>query len=391
MGTARFVLPILLIGVAGLAAPIGAQGGADEPSPIALEAAAAQLEQSVQQTGALGQFRDKRTNQLVVAVPASGTSTFSASMANPLLNVRIESRAIDVATISAIYRRIDDIAAGGGFDGYGYMAWFSPDKGRVILGTNAPAATQVVHDYPNTVEVTPGTPRLLSRAYDVSPHYGGAIMLPEGMTHCTSGFSVTNSNGYDRMVTAAHCSAALEDTVDPNQGDTFGTVKKRSGYPDNDFELVGENTISQAPRIYVSNGLSGEAHARVYDAHNPSTGITGYCWSGGVTYNSCSQQSEFETLSAPKFCPVNLDGSFAYPPGPQGDHCNHSVAQMCPTESDWVPQFGDSGAPVYISAGTGWIGIRGIVIGVDNTGVCAVVELYNEIASQYDVTAKIAP
>jgi hypothetical protein len=195
------------------------------------------------------------------------------------------------------------------------------------------------------------------------------------------------------MITAGHCSdlSPIGDWVHPLSGDSFGHVKNRDGYPEHDFEVVGENWIGQKARIYVTDNAYDEDWANVINAWDPSPGTPQYCWSGATTYVNCG----FAFVSNPpsRWCPPgDLPGGWLYPVDSYGTHCNYSIAMMCSDETDFGPRGGDSGAPVYKAYSATEVGIRGIVVGVDAFGACGYVELLSEIlATNPGMTVKTIP
>ena len=400
-----WLIPIVLVAAAiGLPSLVVASGrsaaGSATPQVPALttETALVRLTEAIQSTGALAYYRDPTTDQIVVVVPRSGSSSFKAAMADPMLNVEIQQRDIEPSDVAAIKKRVVELASDDA--GYGFAAIFDPSTGKVRVKTNAPSEelSQLERDYPGQVTYDFGKPPVLDSRYtDVGYHWGGAQMMNyvQG-EYCTSGFGVLNSNGYDRMVTAAHC-GQLGDPMTSVYGTSFGTVVKRTGYPDNDFELVGDNSIGQGHNIYVG-GMDENTHVGVADAGWPSTYTAVYCYSGvgagdGGAYAPDDYRSLvecgywFTDLDAP-FCPGKdpITHEWEYP----GDHCADHTGYFEGHTTTWCPQGGDSGSPVYLDEGGGYVGVRGILVGhnPDCDPADGFVMLWPRIQSEYGVTIK---
>jgi hypothetical protein len=396
-----FVLPVVFaLAGAGASAPALAAGSTiAELSPADAEQALSRLDEVVRSTGGLGFYRDKPTDRIVVIVPESGSSSFAVSLADPRLGVEVQTRNLEPGDIPEIKGRIRRLVTD--VPGHGYAAVFDPRSGTVRLITSAPheSVAFVEQEFPGKVTYQYGHLTLTSRYNDVENHWGGAVMLNYAAGEfCTSGFGVLNSSGYDRMLTAAHC-ATLGTPLYSPYGTSFGTVTQRTGYPDNDFELVGSNTIGQGFKIY-DGGMDSNSIVKVDGAQNPATFFPYYCWSGvgapdglGVyapddTRSLEQCEFEFSDLDA-SFCPEDEFGNPAYP----GDGCADHTGYFSSDTNSWYPQGGDSGSPIYFKHTSPYVGVRGILIGTDTSLALAngFAMLWGRIQSQYSVTVKVAP
>ncbi|HUR16459.1 MAG TPA: hypothetical protein VMZ33_04195 [Candidatus Limnocylindrales bacterium] len=351
------------------------------------------LSASVEATGALGMYRDRRTDEMVVVVPESGSSTFDARLHDPSIRIRVETQPLERSSIAAIKDRALSVATTPDAVPGGFSAFFDPRRGKVVVISSAPRDTfaDLLADHPNLVEYQFGRPTLHSRWSDSEPHWGGATMEFSAST-CTSGFAVNNWNMNPRMVTAAHCGSLGDYATSPGTGVSFGTVKVRDNYPDNDFMLVGDNSIGQQGRIYVTeNSDLTHTSMGVNSANDTVEGFDDYCISGSIdggAFVSCGYEVVDETVN---FCPHDQDGDWDYP----GDHCNANTVLYCGTPGT---VYGDSGAPFYVETTSNPVraAIRGIAIGYNDfvTGDpnlplnCGWMERWPEISSEYNVTIK---
>jgi hypothetical protein len=351
----------------------GAVGG---PSPDEWENGLGnKFEDLIRHTGALGFFI--RDGTVVVVVPSSGSSTFSAADAKALgISVIVEERDMEPDDIRAI---VEMVAARDWrpqtSNVFEPVALFDPPSGKVRIYTDAPVTEfrGVLDRFGSKVRYV-GRPFVdFSRRDDVEPHWGGARIksstTPSGF-YCTSGFSVTlNVSGNPRMVTAGHCWAQGADVYSP-QGTSFGIVKDRSAYPSEvDAELIGASTVSMGPSIYVGDETGTQA--AVLSAGDPGLG-TEYCHSGATTYERCGAYVTSLTIFYVNGSPVL---SVRYP-------CGNSSAP------------GDSGAPFYRWT-YGGVQIRAIVKGgetvcdeVDGRYQYAFISIYSWIQEAYGVTVR---
>jgi hypothetical protein len=344
----------------------------------------------IKSSGALGAYYRMEDGAVVVVVPTSGSSTFRSADATALgISVVVESRDIEPADVAAIKARV---AASDWTPpiGVGYpVGVFDARSGRVRIYSDAPKTefAEVMSEFPDKIDLGPAL-ALTTRMADYEPHWGGARMVspqapqPESQWWCTSGFSVLNSNGNPRMVTASHCFKKYW-TVDSPQGSTFGTVMRRDNYPSYDFELVGGGGVQQGAIVYTG-GASGSYTDVVgaFDANYNSP----YCFSGAASYESC-ELTLIDPDMDPPACFVDYWGVYGCRmdamlfQGPAGHGaCGH-----------------DSGAPFYYKNSRGAY-INGIVIGGTYYGPesdcptqsqTVIIQKYSQIHDAYNVTVKL--
>ena len=338
--------------------------------------------------GALGSYH-RPDGALVVVVPASGSSSFRATDALDYgVSVDIETADIELSEIAEIKELAGQVDWQPREGQLGPMALFVPRLGVVKIWSDAPVSAfgSIVEKYPKKVLLVGRGLALTSRQDDIEPHYGGAQMAHEGSIQmsCTSGFSVKNAAGNNRMVTAAHC-FDLNETVDSPFGSSFGTVKRRDNFPTNDFELVGGSGIGQAPQIYLTSTSTAEnPYDGVVGTDDPNFALT-YCFSGARTFVNCGLDliEDDAMLCYNQACTVGTTHVMVLDGAPGKGSCK-----------------GDSGAPVYYYY-QGTIGpiIVGIVIAGDpydddEFAACqayaetVIIEKWSKIRDTYDVTIK---
>lgn len=249
-----------------------------------------ELSRLIRDTGALGFYR-RDDGAFVVVVPSSGSSSFTVEKAAHLgIEVLIEARDIEPQEVDAIKQHVTARHDAPDARTYTFAPAFDARLGRVRIFTNAPREifSDILGDFPGLVDYEYANLSRSTRTADVEPHWGGAKLAVSGQPwKCTSGFSVLNTNGNDRMVTAGHCFTLGQAIVSPS-GTTFGNVKKRDNYPANDFELIGETGggIVMGAAIYI--GGSTGVRALVYGAEG-ALFDTAYCFSGATQTERCIQ------------------------------------------------------------------------------------------------------
>jgi hypothetical protein len=293
------------------------------------------------QQGALGTYRDKSTQEIVAVVPASGISWFTKEGAASLgidAPVRVVTANIDQPTIDAIQARLRDLRPVVP-NTYSYGSYFDPEKGAVLIGSDAPqsAFSSVMADYRGQVVYEHTSPSLQSRIDDYAPHWGGSWLQDAAGEHCTAGYSVYLGS-YHGIVTAAHC-FPLGDSIHDPSGNWFGGVNWRHNYPDTDAEILYGS--SYQGMIYADPTVA------YYPVRGYSLGVVGasYCVSGSGTYigsqqiigNTCGHT---DTSNSLQFC------SNEYPP----PGCANDLIVM---EYGNFTVPGDSGAPWYVVGGSG--------------------------------------
>ena len=212
--------------------------GAGSASVSVLEEEFGRLQAVLQDTGALGVYvRDD--GRIAIVVPASGSSRFHASDAAALgIPVVVETSAIEPQDLVEIRRLVAEVEKTAKQPDEGFVVAFQARTGKIIINTDLPTTdfAEPLGSYLDEIEFRPGVAPA-SRMEDYNSHWGGARMDgPDSW--CTSGFSVKNSAGNPRMVTAGHC-FEVGDQVDSPFGDSFGEVKKRRFLPVTSSLLVG--------------------------------------------------------------------------------------------------------------------------------------------------------
>jgi hypothetical protein len=343
-----YVLAAIVVGLSGAAVARAARPVGPPPTAaigpvadsVAFESQLRKLADLVDSTGGLGVDRTS-DGGVVVVVPASGSSSFTSSKARALgIDVSVRRSPIEGSEVAAIKAFATQLQV---------SAFFDVTLGKVVVATDSQAAaSSLASRFPGKIHVLNGTGRFASRDADFNDHWGGAKMR-NSTTTCTSGFSVLNANGDQRMVTAGHCFAYQDVVVSPG-GDSFGHVTSRqfSATTDMDSELVGANGATMGPAIYRGGATGSKANVR--GASDPVQGAT-YCYSGVRRYEQCEQVVR------------NTDAMLCGP-----DPVSHQQVCIDHLTLVWGPGicYGDSGGPLFSIATDGVI-IRGTVSGFPDT------------------------
>lgn len=324
------------------------------------EAAVAQWDAAADANGAVGEFRDAVTGDMVAVMPGGPAATASAQVLGLAGSLGIRSH---VVTATITKNRVDKIIKA--LVGLSptipaqdsYVVSFDPSVQLVTLDSSAPmsAFSSVLSEYGTSIRFTTGGPVPQSRTSDSTPHWGGAAIegagAPGFTDFCTSGFALKNTTtGAIVMTTAGHCFAANASVKNykivngslQGSGNSFGTDFYRS--LDGDFSMMSGSTYGGW--IYNSEtaaiGVSGAA--------NPSVGNS-YCVSGVYSGNNCGH-----TLVSTQtwWC---------------SDYVNQGTP-VCLNVDDYTggtpTKEGDSGSPWYFLSG-GRASIRGSHVGAYGT------------------------
>lgn len=134
-----------------------------------------------------------------------------------------------------------------------------------------------------------------SRNNDTSPFAGGAAIYSGGGL-CSSAFRVSDGQGHQLMVTAAHCYAKGSTVKSTSTGATWGTITKRSTTMDSEaisggsyrsFVYTGSSTSTTTyPVLGAANPVAGmtylcrSARSGTNCAHTVNSGSSYQCYSG---------------------------------------------------------------------------------------------------------------
>jgi hypothetical protein len=196
-----------------------------------------------------------------------------------------------------------------------------------------------------------------SRTSDGIPHYGGAKISSTALS-CTSGFYWSDAH----MMTAGHCGPVM--TIWTSGTYSYGTTTYSAFYNHSnpnrqDWSALALNG-SGTGRFYISD--LGSLHVASYFTGSQA-GVTGIRTSGAVT-------GDYQVGSGNV---TNVDISVTYSGVGQVDHLN---AAQC------LSNPGDSGGPVYVSAGSGEATAAGIISGRSGDTTCYYAPIY-QIIAQY--------
>lgn len=229
--------------------------------------------------------------------------------------------------------------------------------GRLTVAESADATRLASGESDLEFSVLDSLPVETSRTSDGVPHYGGATISSTTLS-CTSGFYWTDAH----MMTAGHCGPV---TTSWTSGTfPYGTTSYSAYYGHSNPNLQDWSAIqlngSGTGRFYIS--ALGSLHVASYFAGN-QTGVSGIRTSGAVT-------GDYQVGSGNV---TGVDINVAYNNGVTVNHLNSAQCLSNP---------GDSGGPVYVSAGSGEATAAGIVSGrLDNT-TCYYAPI-NQITAQY--------
>jgi hypothetical protein len=326
------------------------------------EAAARKITDYATAKGALGIYRDPRTSEMVIRIPASGPASKLTTwdLAAAGITARVQASVHTQAQIDAVAEVVKKRDWHPTAARYSYGFQYDAQRDATVVGTDAPAdvmapllaqlSTAIIYEKAPTGRN--------SRNADPPPHFGGAA-ITDGDVACTSGFTVKNSADARFMVTAAHCFDSNTEVHSFN-GSSFGTVVTRRPLPTFDMELLGGSSYN--PLVYIGGANGGASF--VTGAEDPVLDVAGYCRSGAFSFEQCNLT--FNSLNGGTLCDTEgcTPGLATYTGGAAGVD-------------------GDSGAPIYSPFFSG-VSIAGMYIGaVGNTGY---VERWNTISAHFGVS-----
>lgn len=319
------------------------------------EAALIQWEAAADAAGAVTEYRDTATGQMVALMPGGPSTSAAATVLSQASSFQIDAR---VVTARITKSRVDAIetaliALRSKIAPLSYIITFDHDLQVVTVNSDAPAATfgAVLSTYGSDVQLQPGGLVLQSRTSDGAPHWGGAAIrgIDDTGTYggCTSGFTVKDSSGHYLMTTAGHCfrygstvyNYKLVNNSWTGGGYYFGTVVGRDG----DFDDEEFDASTYAGSIYTSNTTA----AAVSGAGSFGVGAP-YCVSGAYSGASGATCGHTDYSNSTFLCEW-IGGVYL-------------CFQVADLTGGTLTISGDSGAPWYYP-GTK-VSIRGLHIGI---------------------------
>jgi hypothetical protein len=343
--------------------------------------------------------RERRTARLVVVATALwsfilGASTAMAqARAQPGLPVKIPVGAS--AALKEIQARISRYVAAHPTHP-SFASYIDHTTGRIILETDAPAslvsrltdlsiatssmpkATSSVLKAAGQIEVRHATVIPLYNRRDDAPPFDGGAGITDNDHHprwCSTGYTVTDSDGTHFMTTAGHCfpSGVTVRTEDGGMQLTVGIVSHRhtADMDGLDIELIGGESYN--PHMYVG-GVTSKMRYTVVGAGYAVVAYNDYCISGTVSGEVCG-------LTA-----LDVDGQACFENGP----CLEPVIAYVGAQ---LGEGGDSGAPFYAKAplpgntGEYYVKIRGSVSARTNRTGYAMP--WSAVASALDVNIDV--
>ncbi len=308
------------------------------------------LKDVIATSGALSAHVDPDDGDVVVWIPRSGSSRFSAGdVAFVGRPVRLQESPLEPEDIPAIREAVESVAWKPLRAGVAYpSAAFDSDRGVMEILSDAPVEVfeDILKSYEGKVIYSKESLVLSAgdRCNDVSPHYGGAgLDWPmygscASPPQCTSAFSVLNYQDEPRMMTAAHCllDGGVNNAVWSQDGTSFGYAAGYSHYHTVDAGLIGDNGIDHGPYIYVG-GVYSSLKKGVRGGSTASGSLTDYCFGGTLSGEHCGMT--LDTANDPYHFTISLLSGETYTLWwMQLFTANVAGNGACP---------GDSGAPFY--------------------------------------------
>jgi V8-like Glu-specific endopeptidase len=346
------------------------------------EAALLLYEDRARAAGALGFYREAKTDSLVVVLPASRMTGFASNGPTAPGTVIILTTSFDGSDLEAARDRLIDLMTDHPRDSMAFG--FDPRSQRLSVTTTIEplVVSAALGRYADLIAYHQGTIELLStRQADNSPFHGGAalaISQSDLRLQCTSAMKVLRNGGAGpaALLTAGHCYGNSAQ-IYSRSGARVGQINQRScgGSTGNDMELIGEE--SYAARIYTG-GINSAVLGGVIEAGNPAEGTYQYHYSGAASGEPVPAfevtNSDFRLYVAESICGVHwVTHISAFRRLKNG-------TSFC----DALP--GDSGSPFFYKDASNNIRIRGMVFARHgNSGYCYS-ENWSRIQNQLNVT-----
>ncbi|QFZ21311.1 chymotrypsin family serine protease [Saccharothrix syringae] len=310
----------------------------------------------VDDKGALGFYYDRRRDDYVVVLPATGPGSADLTPADPAFAAlaadrvapAVERSATTRAAIDEFDRRIRaEVRRSNG----GYVFGSAFDLARDVMVVTSDAPRDVVRSLaaglPIAVEHRYGTGGRTSRQYDSAPFRGGAA-ITVGTAACTSGFTVKSPQGDRYLLTAGHCGhvpgVPIGRPVSNTGSGAFMGYFYNWNYPERDIALIGQLNSANAYNHYIYVGNATGTVKRVGGAADPVANTTGNCHSGVVTFEQCGHRV---VTTSGQYCDAN-------------GACTRDVIAF---DQGTGPTNGDSGAPFYsYNSDRSAVTVHGIVI-----------------------------
>jgi hypothetical protein len=168
------------------------------------------------------------------------------------------------------------------------------------------------------------------------PNAGGHLIRTATAGSCTAGFTVFNSAGKQRMLTAAHC-ARKGQSVHGSSGQLAGRVETSNASRDVALFDNSGMRLGFTPKV-IGGGPYNRSDQKTYDVSYSQSAIVGgaVCVSGAVSGEVCNaevvQRGGCETTSGVRVCGLFRIETYAGP--------NQNPVALA--------GGGDSGGPVYI-------------------------------------------
>lgn len=365
-----------MLGLALLLAYQPGQVGASAADTTSLSPEESQLiplEADAQAAGAIGFYRDRTSQALVVLTPPSAFSRVGAAVSGSALPVVVKASSVDPAAIHLTLSKLDAIASDKTFANQRTAYFFDPSQELVTVDSSLSreVLSGLLGDLWPLVDYHAGGPVPAGRFNDAAPFWGAAAIDIENWGEsgwdCTSGFTVINGSGSKAQVASGHCGAILHRVLTP-QGVFVGKIANKWC------------TESNADVDIMTGGVYG---GDIYVGGNPGTGIP-VSGAGdpaqGATYNF-SGSSSFEKTQQVVLSTTAVANQQICDE-PLGRITNLISFTQAGPHNVCNVQLGDSGGPFYYKFnGPTTASIRGIVIALSQDGTICYALKYSTITS----------
>lgn len=316
--------------------------------------------------------QDSLTLTIYLKGPVSRSMDEAVKTADQDIKVKIEPARFSMKDMQAAIKRTQDAIAAGKADMYAAIMPNTDGSGLTVRAPQtmvlARTAPSLGSDYkeasgiPVTVEVgEKAVPT--SRVNDGDPWSGGGVMMRSG-TICSTAFTILRTDGYGRVLSAAHCDPYGNAAWTDGAGQAFtnggGSVSTdRVPYDTMIIDPIG-GTVG---KIYGGPFDATSSHLRykLSVAGDGGSHINDYiCTSGANSGEHCGIRVTQLGISWP--CGINS----APPPAEQcGGHTGRN-----PSVNTAATVAGDSGGPVYSTQSDGRVSARGVIWGGTTSTVC---------------------
>jgi hypothetical protein len=350
-----------------LVMPTAAIGASSLSTP---ESLIAELASEAQSRGALGDYWDAGTQELVIVAQATGPTISAADFSGRGLTVRSETASVSSADYQFAKDSVVELVRDGKLTGASTEVSLNLQSGQIEIASTADQSVfaGVLSSLGRGVMFRAAKgdiQRFASRFNDFAPFWGGDQIYEFGAgynQYCSSGFAVLKS-GSHYMLTAGHC-YQVNSNVFTGNSVAYGTVTY-SIFATNglDAELIGGQHYGGY--IWRGRDSQGLSFGQVVNAYDPPVGYTDFCSSGWHSLELCGLHDTGNNILA---CDSN-------------GQCSDKLARFA-GDNHWLP--GDSGGPIYAKGSGTTVGARAIILFAFNGSSYG--QQWSGMASQWGLT-----